>query len=202
MDRDDRATTRLLDAARLLDRDLSRETYLEAFEAAMFVGHLESERLREVAEAVRTRAPAREPPRPVDLLLDALTDQMTLRDGAAVPGMQRAVMAFRKYAIDRISDRAQASGTDWAVGVELRSRALLTEGPDAGELYRQAVERLERSGMRAHLARARLVHGEWLRRRRRRVEARDEASGGTRDAVGDGVQELRSPRGARARGHG
>ncbi|WP_442809485.1 ATP-binding protein [Streptomyces sp. SR27] len=71
-----------------------------------------------------------------------------------------------------LSERTAASGSAWALGTELRSRALLTEGPAAEKLYREAIERLVRSEGAPHLARARLLYGEWLRREGRRTEAR------------------------------
>jgi DNA-binding CsgD family transcriptional regulator len=67
-----------------------------------------------------------------------------------------------------------ASGTDWALGIETRARALLSSGHDADRLYREAVERLGRTMLRGEQARARLLHGEWLRREGRRVDARHE----------------------------
>jgi DNA-binding CsgD family transcriptional regulator len=66
------------------------------------------------------------------------------------------------------------SGTDWALGVDARSRALLTQGDAAEDAYREAIERLDRSGATALVARTHLVFGEWLRRERRRREAREE----------------------------
>jgi DNA-binding CsgD family transcriptional regulator len=77
-------------------------------------------------------------------------------------------------ALDHLSERARASGTDWALGVEAASRALLSEGRGAEPLYREAVERLARSLGVVHLARARLLYGEWLRRDNRRVDAREQ----------------------------
>jgi DNA-binding CsgD family transcriptional regulator len=71
-----------------------------------------------------------------------------------------------------IAEMTSASGTDWALGVEARSHALLTEGETAESLYQESIARLGRSRVRAELARAHLLYGEWLRRQRRRGEAR------------------------------
>ena len=77
-------------------------------------------------------------------------------------------------ALRRLEERTLASGTDWALGVLARSRALMSEGEDADALYREAIARLERTRIRVELARARLLYGEWLRREGRRVDARDQ----------------------------
>jgi DNA-binding CsgD family transcriptional regulator len=77
-------------------------------------------------------------------------------------------------ALERLSERTQASGTDWALGMEARSRALFTDGPSAEPLYREATERLARGRLAPHLARAQLVYGEWLRRQNRRIDAREQ----------------------------
>ena len=78
--------------------------------------------------------------------------------------------------LDRLAEMAQASGTDWVVGVEARSRALVSEGDNADNLYRKAIERLTHTRLRLDLARAHLLYGEWLRRERRRLDAREQVS--------------------------
>ena len=76
-------------------------------------------------------------------------------------------------ALRRLSVSTQASGSDWALGVEARSRALLSDETIAEGFYREAIDRLGRTPFRIDLARAHLLYGEWLRRARRRLEARD-----------------------------
>jgi DNA-binding CsgD family transcriptional regulator len=75
-------------------------------------------------------------------------------------------------ALGQLSEWTQASGTDWGLGVEARSRALLNDGEAADRLYREAITRLGRTRIRGELARAHLLYGEWLRRQRRRTAAR------------------------------
>jgi DNA-binding CsgD family transcriptional regulator len=76
-------------------------------------------------------------------------------------------------ALGRLVETTQPCDTDWALGIEARSRALLGEGAGADELYREAIERLGRTSLRTELARAHLVYGEWLRRENRRVDSRE-----------------------------
>jgi DNA-binding CsgD family transcriptional regulator len=89
-------------------------------------------------------------------------------------------------ALDQLSEWIQAGGTDWGLGVEARSRALLSDGEQADRLYLEAIGRLGQSGMRPDLARAYLLHGEWLRRQRRHREARVQlrTAHGMLDAMG------------------
>ena len=77
-------------------------------------------------------------------------------------------------ALERLAETTQPCGTDLALGIEARSRALLRDGPGADDLYREAIERLGRTRLRPELARAHLLYGEWLRREHRRVNARAE----------------------------
>jgi DNA-binding CsgD family transcriptional regulator len=77
-------------------------------------------------------------------------------------------------ALDRLVETTRAAGTDWALGTEARSRALLGGNGAAEDLYREAIDRLGRTSLRIELARGHLLYGEWLRRQRRRGEARDQ----------------------------
>jgi DNA-binding CsgD family transcriptional regulator len=76
--------------------------------------------------------------------------------------------------LGRLSEMTAVSGTDWALGVEARSRALLSDRGTAAGLYLEAIERLGHTRVRVELARAHLLYGEWLRRERRRVDAREQ----------------------------
>jgi DNA-binding CsgD family transcriptional regulator len=75
-------------------------------------------------------------------------------------------------AMARLMERTRASGTAWAKGTEARSRALVEDGEAVDALHREAIDWFGRTRMAAHLARARLTYGEWLRREGRRVDAR------------------------------
>jgi len=77
-------------------------------------------------------------------------------------------------ALQRLSGMARACGTDWALGAEARSRALVSNGAAAENLYREAIDCFGRAFLRVDLARARLLYGEWLRRQRRKRDARDQ----------------------------
>ncbi|MFL5515317.1 MAG: LuxR C-terminal-related transcriptional regulator, partial [Gemmatimonadales bacterium] len=77
-------------------------------------------------------------------------------------------------ALEQLMETTQASRTAWARGIEARSRALLGHGGNTEALYREAVDRLGHTRLRSETARAHLVYGEWLRRRRRRLDAREQ----------------------------
>jgi ATP/maltotriose-dependent transcriptional regulator MalT len=77
-------------------------------------------------------------------------------------------------ALSQLAEATNTGETDWGLGIYARSRALLCAGEDAEAGYREAVSRLGRTGFRPDLARAHLLYGEWLRRERRRADARAE----------------------------
>src|SRR5580658_11037547 len=77
-------------------------------------------------------------------------------------------------ALERLAETTRPGGTDFGLGIEARSRALVSEGPAAEGLYREAIDRLGRTQLRPELARAHLVYGEWLRRAGRRTDAREQ----------------------------
>ena len=78
------------------------------------------------------------------------------------------------WAYQRLAPLTQACGTDWALGLQARCKALLSEGATAEDGYREAIGRLGRTRVRGELARTHLHYGEWLRRENRRVDARHE----------------------------
>ena len=93
-----------------------------------------------------------------------------LAEAAARTGDMDLVRATLEW----LSERTRAAPTDWALGIEARVRALLGEGEAAESCYRESIERLGRTRIRVQLARAHLLYGEWLRRERRRGEAREQ----------------------------
>jgi DNA-binding CsgD family transcriptional regulator len=99
-------------------------------------------------------------------------------------------------ALERLSERTRASGTEWGLGLEARSRGLLTDGPSAETFYAEAVQRLAHGRVAPHLARAELVYGEWLRRENRRVDAREQlrAAHDTFSRIGAGAFAERARR--------
>jgi DNA-binding CsgD family transcriptional regulator len=95
--------------------------------------------------------------------------------GELVEAAARSGQAERAAgAIAWLAVAAPACGTDWALGMQARSQALVSTGETADGLYREAVDRLGRSRLRVELARAHLLYGEWLRRERHRVDAREQ----------------------------
>ena len=91
-----------------------------------------------------------------------------LIEAAARCGQPAAAVAT----LERLKATTVSSGTDWAIGIQRRSEALLAEGVAAEDGYRDAIDHLSRTTIRPELARAHLLYGEWLRRQNRRVDAR------------------------------
>jgi ATP/maltotriose-dependent transcriptional regulator MalT len=77
-------------------------------------------------------------------------------------------------ALERLAETTRPCRTEFALGIEARCRALLSDGAAADDLYCEAIERLRRTRLRPELARAHLLYGEWLRRENRRVDAREQ----------------------------
>jgi DNA-binding CsgD family transcriptional regulator len=111
-------------------------------------------------------------------------------------------LRIARDALDLLAERARAGGTDWGLGIQARCRALLSEGEEAERLYREAIERLGRTRLRPDLARAHLLYGEWLRRGRRRGEAREQlrTAHGMLEAIGMEAFAARARRELRATG--
>jgi DNA-binding CsgD family transcriptional regulator len=77
-----------------------------------------------------------------------------------------------EYALGWLSERTGVISSRWASGIEARVRALLSEGELADSVYRQSIANLSGTRLRLELARTHLLYGEWLRRERRRLDAR------------------------------
>lgn len=102
---------------------------------------------------------------------ELLYSSMTLPE--LVEAASRADQPERaNLAVEKLSSRAKATRTQWALGLAARSRALVSTGPAAERHYQEAIERLGDCRMAGHLARTHLVYGEWLRREGRRQDAR------------------------------
>jgi DNA-binding CsgD family transcriptional regulator len=104
------------------------------------------------------------------------SSDIALSGWAAVELIEAAVRSGRTETatsvLASLTNATSLSGTDWALGIEARSRALVTVGAAAEHLYQEAIDRLGRTRIRTELARSHLLYGEWLRRARRRTEAR------------------------------
>jgi DNA-binding CsgD family transcriptional regulator len=121
-----------------------------------------------------------------------------LAEAAARTGDVAAVQA----ALDWLSERTRVTRTEWVLGIEARIRALLSDGEAADRYYRESVERLGRTRIRAELARSHLLYGEWLRRQGRRMDAREQLRTAHRmlDAMGMAAFAERARRELRATG--
>jgi DNA-binding CsgD family transcriptional regulator len=107
-----------------------------------------------------------------------------LAEAASRTGDQALVRA----ALEWLSERTRVTPTQWALGIQARLAALLSQDQTAEQRYRESIDRLGRTRVRTELARAHLLYGEWLRRQNRRVDAREplRAAWQMLDAMGAG----------------
>ena len=136
--------------------------------------------LGQYAEALAAAEPATEEthqPLATQLILPELIEA-AVRTGRA---------ALAREALDRLSAMTAVEGSDWAKGLEARSRALVSQGQEAEQCYAEAAERLGRTPLRPELARAHLLYGEWLRRENRRLDARHQLHAAHRLLAGIGA---------------
>ncbi len=105
-------------------------------------------------------------------------------------------MRLVRVALDWLSERTAVTPGDWSLGIEARIRAFLSQGEAAERQYRESIDRLGRTRLRAELARSHLLYGEWLRRERRRADARAQlrTAHGMLDAMGIGAFAERARR--------
>jgi DNA-binding CsgD family transcriptional regulator len=96
-----------------------------------------------------------------------------LAEAASRTGDQAPLRAALQWLSERTED-TRVPATEWALGIQARIRALLSEGDAAEDLYRASIDHLGRTRVRVQLARAHLLYGEWLRRQRRRLDAREQ----------------------------
>jgi DNA-binding CsgD family transcriptional regulator len=99
--------------------------------------------------------------------------------GRALPNLVEAAVrcGARQSAAEALvvlAERATASGTPWGLGLLARCRAMMGGNATAADLYEESLEHLGRTSLRTEVARTHLVYGEWLRRQKRRTEARDQ----------------------------
>jgi len=93
-----------------------------------------------------------------------------LAEAAARTGDLKLLQTVQEW----LSERARVTSSEWVQGIEARASALLSEGEPAERCYRESIERLGRTRVHAQLARGHLLYGQWLRRQRRRGEAREQ----------------------------
>jgi DNA-binding CsgD family transcriptional regulator len=92
----------------------------------------------------------------------------------AEAGARTGDRALLEFAVEWLSERTRVISSGWATGIEARVRALASEGEVAESLYRKSIANLSGTRVRLELARTHLLYGEWLRRERRRLDARNQ----------------------------
>jgi DNA-binding CsgD family transcriptional regulator len=118
------------------------------------------------------------------LRLEANWALVELIEAAARSGMPERAAG----PLQRLAATTRASSTDWALGIEARARALVSDGKKADACYHEAIDYLGRTPLRVELGRAQLLYGEWLRRQRRIREARDQLRRAHRLFTGFGME--------------
>ena len=121
-----------------------------------------------------------------------------LAEAAARTGDAALIQATLEW----LSDRTRVAPTAWVMGIETRVRALLSDGQAADRWYRESIDHLGQTRIRAQLARSHLLYGEWLRREGRRTDAREQLriAHGMLEAMGAEAFAERARRGLRATG--
>jgi DNA-binding CsgD family transcriptional regulator len=135
--------------------------------ALEFVDHARAVILNGLGRYAEAVGPARDAADATPEMVVAGWGLIELVEAAAKCGQTDVARA----AAERIEERNSVIATDWGLGIQARSRALLAAGAAAEDLYREAVDRLGRTTLRPELARAHLLFGEWLRAQGRRRDA-------------------------------
>jgi DNA-binding CsgD family transcriptional regulator len=160
------------------DEDVARAAFRSAVETATVRGEGRTVTLVDFATAVLENGLGHYDPALEAARRACGHDEIAIAGWALVELVEAAVRTGRGDvavdALDHLVERTSRSGTEWALGVEARCRALVSDGESAERLYREALARLGRSRAAAQLARAHLLYGEWLRRENRRVHAREQ----------------------------
>ncbi|MBV9797815.1 MAG: AAA family ATPase [Solirubrobacterales bacterium] len=156
------------DVAKLVDATVPEATAGGQGNAVQFVSLAKAVVANGLGRYREALAPAQDASEDMPELVVSMWALIELVEAASRSGE----MELARSAVDRLAARNDVGANDWSLGVEARSRALVSEGVTADELYREAITRLSRTRLRPELARAHLLYGEWLRREGRRVDAR------------------------------
>ncbi|UQX87104.1 LuxR C-terminal-related transcriptional regulator [Jatrophihabitans telluris] len=156
--------------------DRAREAATRSFEVGAAIGAGNNQRLAQLALVVVELGRARynEAYSVCKKLIEY--DQLALTN-EALPNLVEAAVRSNHFdeallAVENLAVRARASGTPWALGLLARSEAIVATDADAEMLFDRAISHLGQTAVRTDLARSHLLYGEWLRRQKRRSDAR------------------------------